>query len=183
MTEPQFDPNHFFNFDLARGEVRSRDDGRVLIVTESALAALIAIAVRSGDLTAVRELGNQLGKRASEQMGKLADELSPNVVVAHASSVVALYGWGGLRLERWGNAMVVEVEKLPPLDRENLAVAALLGGLFSTLGARDVACVPIEGTHRYVMVDPSIAEQVWGWSKSGDDLPAIIAKLAGLEKS
>lgn len=181
MTEPQFDPNGFFHFDLARGEVRSRDDGRVLIVTEAALSALIAIAVRGGDLTAVRELGNQLGKRAAAQMGKPIDELSPAVVVAHASGVVALYGWGGLRFERWGNAMVIEVEKLPPLDRENLAVAALLGGLFSTLGSRDVACVPIDGTPRYVMVDPSVAERVWGWSKNGDDLPTIIAKLSGME--
>jgi hypothetical protein len=181
MTEPQFDPNGFFHFDLAAGEVRSRDDGRVLIVTESALASLVAIAVRGGDLTAVRELGNQLGKRVAGQLGKPAEELSPNVVIAHASSAVALYGWGGLRFERWGNAMVIEVEKLPPLDRENLAVAALLGGLFSTLAARDVACVPIDGTPRYVMVDPSIAERVWGWSKSGDDLATIISKLSGME--
>jgi hypothetical protein len=70
------------------------------------------------------------------------------------------------------------VEQLPPLDHENLAVAALLGGMFSTLSSFEVACVPIGDSNRYLVVDPSVAEQVWIWSKNGDELPVIISKLA-----
>lgn len=141
------------------------------------------MAVRDGDLTAIRNLGNQLGKQIASQIGMSVNQTAPGVVMAHVSAAVALFGWGGLRLERWGDALILDVERLPSLDRENLAMAALLGGLFSTLCAREVACVPIDGTSRYLMVDPGVAERIWAWSKGGDDLPAIIAKLAASEAS
>jgi hypothetical protein len=38
--------------------------------------------------------------------------------------------------------------------------------------------VPVGSSYRYLVVDPSVAERVWVWSKSGDDLPAIVSKLA-----
>jgi hypothetical protein len=102
-------------------------------------------------------------------------------VLSHAAAVIALYGWGGLRFEQWGDALVLEVQELPPLDRDNLAVAALLGGLFSTLCGQEVACVPIGASGKYIMVDPAVAEKVWGWSKGGDDLAAIVSKLESEE--
>ena len=61
MTEPSFDPGGFFQFDLAKGSVRSRGGSRVLLVSESVLSPLINTAVANGDLTAVRSLGSQLG--------------------------------------------------------------------------------------------------------------------------
>jgi hypothetical protein len=61
-------------------------------------------------------------------------------------------------------------------------VAALLGGLFSTLCSTEVACVPITRTARYMMVDPRIAEQVWTWSKEGESLASITSKLAATQK-
>jgi hypothetical protein len=33
-------------------------------------------------------------------------------------------------------------------------------------------------TTKYIVVDPKIAETVWGWSKSGDNLATIAAKLS-----
>jgi hypothetical protein len=71
---------------------------------------------------------------------------------------------------------------LPPLDEDNLAVAALLGGMFSTLCGAEVACVPISHTTRYIMVDPRIAEQVWAWSKEGESLAAIAGKLMATQR-
>ena len=73
---------------------------------------------------------------------------------------------------------MLDVDGLPPLDEDNLAVAALLGGLFSTLSKSEVACVPVARTSKYVMVDPSVAEQVWAWSKGGENLAAITARLS-----
>jgi hypothetical protein len=66
------------------------------------------------------------------------------------------------------------------LDDDNLGIAALLGGLFSALAGRDVACVPASA-ERFVLVDPSIAEQVWIWSKEGSELPEIIGSLTASE--
>jgi hypothetical protein len=181
MSESQFDPNLFFQFDLAHGEVRARDGARVLVLSQDVLGPLIATAVRSGDLTAVRELGNQLGSYVKGHIGKDIEDSSPAVVLSSVASVMALYGWGRLQIEQWGAALVLQVEELPPLDKDNLAVAALLGGILSTLCSREVACVPVGSENRYLVVDPNIAERVWAWFKSGDDLATIISKLAVAE--
>ena len=178
MTESSFDPGGFFQFDLAHGAVRSRGGSRVLIVTEDVLAPLIRTAVSQGDLTAVRSLGSQLGALVSGSLGKNPGGAAPADVIGHAGSVMSLFGWGRLRLEQWGDALVLQVDALPPLDGDNLAVAALLGGLFSTLCGSEVACVPLARSSKYIMVDPSVAEQIWTWSKGGESLASIASKLA-----
>lgn len=178
MSDTQFDPGGFFQFDLAHGRVRTRGGARVLVLAENVLAPLIVTAVQSGDLTAIRQLGSQLGGIVAQSLPAPASTLPPQVVISHAGGVMSLYGWGRLKLEQWGGALVLVVEGLPPLDEENLAVAALLGGIFSTLCSAEVACVPMARTTKYIMVDPRIAEQVWTWSKSGDNLATIASKLS-----
>jgi hypothetical protein len=182
MTEPSFDPGGFFQFDLAKGSVRARGGGRVLVVAENVLAPLINTAVAQGDLTAVRSLGSQIGALVSSSLGASPAGLAPAQVIGHAGAVMSLYGWGRLRLEQWGDVLVLNVDGLPPLDEDNLAVAALLGGLFSTLCSTEVACVPIGRTASYMMVDPRIAEQVWTWAKEGESLASISSKLAATQR-
>ncbi|HEX7478241.1 MAG TPA: hypothetical protein VF331_10575 [Polyangiales bacterium] len=181
MTDTHFDPGGFFQFDLAHGRVRTRGGARVIVLAENVLAPLIMTAVQNGDLTAIRTLGSQLGQIVGQSLPGTANTLSPQIVLTHAGAVMSLYGWGRLKLEQWGGALVLVVEGLPPLDEDNLAVAALLGGMFSTLCAAEVACVPIARTTKYIMVDPRIAEQVWAWSKSGDSLATIASKLSSPE--
>ena len=178
MADGTFDPGGFFQFDLAHGAVRTRGGARVLVVSESVLAPLINAAVANGDLTAVRSLGSQLGSIVASSLGGPSGSLSPSEVLGHAASVMSLYGWGRLRLETWGDALVLDVDGLPPLDEHNLPVPALPGGLFPPLSKSEVACVPVARTSKYVMVDPSVAEQVWAWSKGGENLAAITARLS-----
>lgn len=182
MTETSFDPGGFFQFDLAKGAVRSRGGSRVLLVSEAVLAPLINTAVANGDLTAIRSLGSQLGSIVGSSLGGPVNAAPPSQVIGHAGAVMSLFGWGRLRLEQWGDALVLQVEGLPPLDEDNLAVAALLGGLFSTLCSTEVACVPISRSAKYVMVDPRIAEQVWSWSKEGESLASISGKLTTTQR-
>ena len=177
MADEGFDPGSFFQFDLAAGSIRSRGGGRVLVLSEKSLAPLISTAVGSGDLTAIRSLGSQLGTLVAASLGKPVNSLPPSEVIGHAGSAMSLFGWGRLKLEQWGDALVLNVEGLPPLDEDNLAVAALLGGLFSTLCTTEVACVPLARTAKYMMVDPLVAERVWAWSKSGENLASIASKL------
>lgn len=177
MADAQFDPSGFFKFDMARGSVRSKGGGRLLLLAEDVLAPLIVTAVNNGDLTAVRAMGSQLGMMVAQSLPGTAANLPPAVVMGHAANVVSLFGWGRLKLERWGDALVIEVDGLPPLDEDNLAVAALLGGLFSTLCKVEVACVPLAQSTKYLVVDPSIAEQIWAWSKGGESLSTIAGRL------
>jgi hypothetical protein len=176
-SEASLDPNAFFQFDLAKGAVRARGGSRVLVVSESVLSPLINTAVANGDLTAVRTLGSQLAALVASSLPGQANALSPGQVIGHAGAVMSLFGWGRLRLEQWGDALVLNVDGMPPLDDDNLALAALLGGLFSALCATEVACVPLGRTTRYMMVDPRIAEQVWNWSREGDGVSTIASKL------
>ena len=177
MTDAQFDPGGFYEFDLAHGAVRARGGSRVLILSENVLGPLITTAVSHGDLTAVRSLGTQLGTMISRSLKQPAPSLPTRLVVGHAASVMSLYGWGRLEMEQWGAALVINVDGLPPLDEDNLAVAALLGGMFSTLCGQEVACVPIARTTRYLMGEPVIAEPVWAWSKGGENLGTIVGRL------
>jgi hypothetical protein len=177
MNEPQFDPGAFFEFDLGRGSVQTRSGARVLVLSHDVVAPLVAAAVETGDLTAVRRLGREIGRHALESLGRSASELSPETVLGHASCVLSLFGWGSLRFERWGDALVAIGHGVPELDGEQLGAAALLGGLFSALAGRDVACVPADAG-RYILVSPEVAEQVWAWSREGAQLATIVDQLA-----
>lgn len=181
MAESRFELNGFFQFDLAQGSVRARGGERVLLLSEEVLAPLIATAVNHGDLTPVRSLGSYLGNLVEEALPGAPAALPIGQVVGCAGTVVALFGFGRLKLERWGDALVLDVDGLPPVDADNLAVAALLGGIFSSLCRIEVACVPLAPSTKYIMVDPTIAEQVWSWSKGGDSLATIAGRLGPMD--
>lgn len=180
-----FDPAGFFEFDLAGGEVRARSGNRVLVLSDTVVAPLVSAAVQNGDLTAVRRLGRHMGEEVASALGGEVGAQSPELVLGHAAAVVSLFGWGRLRIERWGDALCAHLDAVPHLDADHLAIAALLGGLFSALARQEVACVPVgpaDGASaggRFLVVDPHIAEQVWNWSRGGDDVPAIVGRLAG----
>ena len=172
-----FDPAGYFAFDLARGAVHTRHGERVLVLASDVLGPLVSTAVRQGDLTAVRMLGKRIGEDAARSLGGDVKSAAPESVITHANGMLALLGWGTLQLERWGHALALVLEGAPALDAERLGLAALLGGVLTSLGGRDVACVPVDGA-RFLIVHPSIAEAVWSWSKDGKELAAVVARLA-----
>ncbi len=171
-----FDPAGFYEFDLGQGNVRVRDGSRVLVVHDSVLGPLVAAAVRVGDLEALRALGRNLGATVSRSVPSVEDA-SPEAVLAQAAGAVALFGWGKLSLERWGDALIATLAHQPKLDPDDLGPAAVLGGLFSALAGRDVACVPLGEHAKYAVADPSVAEQLWTWAREGNDLPTIVGRL------
>lgn len=178
MDVPLFDPGGFYEFDLAKGQVRVAEGQRMLVLSSQAAAPLISAAVASGDLTSMRQFGRELAAQVLESLGTPAEGLTAEIVLGHATSVLALCGWGRLKLERWGDMLLAVLDGLPSLDRDNLAAAALLGGLFSSLSKQDVACVPLSEPGRFAVVDPSIAETVWSWSRAGDDAAQIASKVS-----
>ncbi len=174
--EPTFDPAGYYDFDLSSGAVKLRSGARVLLLSDNVLGPLVSSAVSNGDLTAVRRLGKQLGEEAKVSLGESPGKLTSDVVLTHAATVVALFGFGKLSLERWGDALVARIHEAPLLDENELGIAALLGGLFSALAQRETACVPV-GQSGFLVVDPGIAEEVWSWTQAGATLPTMIGRL------
>lgn len=174
----QFDPEGYYAFNMTRGEVHTRSGDRVLVLSGDAVGPLISTAVKHGDLTAVRALGRKVGEQALDSLGSGAMDASPEAVATHAGGVLAMLGWGRLHLERWGKALVVRVTGAPELDGPHLGMAALLGGMLSALGGRDIACVPVGNEGQFLVVAPSVAEQVWAWAKESPQIGAVVARLA-----
>ena len=182
MPDIRFDPADYYHFDLARGAVQTRSGKRVVLLTDEVAAPLLELAVQTGDLTAIRELGTELGQQVMQALGESSDRLPPETVVDHIAILLGLFGWGKLQLERWGPAVVVRIDDLPIMDSEHLGAAALLGGLLSKLLDAEVACVPLRGP-TFLVVDPSVAERVWTWSQQGADLTSILGRLAPSRES
>jgi len=178
MAEPSFDPGAFFTFDLRGGQVATRAGRRVLVLSDTVLAPLVGAAVANGDLTVIRRLGRHIGEEIRSSLGGATDDVPVDVVLGHLGGVLALFGWGRIHIDRWGDALVARIEQAPMIDTEQLALAALLGGLFSSVTGRDVACVPVGENVEFILVAPAIAETVWGWARAGENVAGIVARLA-----
>lgn len=176
MEQPGFDPGDFYEFDLARGAVRTRSGARVLVLSDGVVRQLVSAALQKGDLTALRSLGQEVGAQARASLGSTAD-LAPEVVLGHASGHFALFGFGRIRLDTWGDSLVVSVDGAPQLDGERNALGALLGGLFSALADQELACVPIGPDAQFMIVAPGVAPDVHQWAKQGADVATVVARL------
>jgi len=139
-----FEPSGFYEFDLAAGAVKTRSGERVLVLTDNVAGALVSSAAPE----VLRGFGAYLGAQArgsDDPAGK-----SPEDVLSAAANVVAIFGFGALRFERWGDALVLRLEGAPDAPMEHV-----LGGLLTGLGGREVACLKsTDGA--YVVVDPSV---------------------------
>ena len=134
------------------------------------LGPLVSTAARHGDLTAVRSLGKRIGEDAARSLGQRCPAR-----LARGRAQPRQRHAGAARL---GHAVARALGPRAGADApgrarrsiaDRLGLAALLGGMLTSLGGRDVACVPVGGT-RFVVVHPSIAETVWGWAKDGSEL-------------
>jgi len=180
MAKPesgQFDAAGYYAFDLQSGEVRTRAGRRVLILDCDAMGPLISTAVKHGDLTAVRTLGHKIGDQINGACGGAANGLGSQEVMASASAVVGLLGFGRLSLEAWGPAVVLKLEGAPDMDEERLGLAALLGGMLASIVGQDCGCVPVGGDGHFVVVDPKVAGQIWSWAQDGKPLASVIARI------
>ncbi len=157
--------------------MRTRGGGRVVVLAAEAVGPLVAAAVARGDLTAMRRFGRQVGAQVADSLGGEPAEAPAEVVLGHLRPLFALFGWGALRAERWGDALLLVVDDPPQLDEERLALAALLGGALSAASGRDVACVPLP-EQRFLVVAPAVAEQIWRWAHEGAGLLDILGRLA-----
>lgn len=173
----QFDPGSYYQFELSKGEVTSHKGRRMLVLSDSVLKPLVTAAARNGDLTPLRILGREIGEEVLSELDPKSVPMEE--IVGRLAAAISLCGWGKFGMSRWGDAMVVSLEHSPVLDADSLATAAFLGGCFSAIAAREVACVPLEKGAKYLVVDPTIAESVWGWARAGQPVAEVVGRLSG----
>ena len=172
----EFDPAGYWEFHLASGAMRTHGGQRVVPVPEDVLASLVAHAVHAGDAAALVRLGEHLGREVRNALGADAKGMTPEAVLGQAAAIVTLFGLGKLGMARWGDAVVVSLDGAPQVDASREASAALLSGLFSTLGGAKVACVPVDDT-RFVLVHPDAEGGVRALAKSGAKLADVVSQL------
>ncbi|MEM9068250.1 MAG: hypothetical protein AAGE52_07075 [Myxococcota bacterium] len=144
----------------------------MVVVTDNLLGALVS---SSTDFGALRRLGESLGEEAKRHLSDV-NGAAPEAVLAEAASALGVFGWGKLGFERWGDALVAILESAPQTTPD--VMEAVLGGFFSKIGERDIACVST-GEGRFLLVSPSVAQVVAGWAAAGEGLTTILGKLGG----
>lgn len=177
MEEPRFDPGAYYQFDLAQGQVRSRAGHRVVVWSDEVASALVSTALAANDTAALGRLGALLAAEVKRGLSNAAEE-SPEAVATHASGVLGLFGLGTLRMEQWGDALVVAIDGAPSLDSQHRALGAIVGGLFGALIGQDIAAISVGDDTRFLLVDRSAESAVSAWTKQGLDLGAIVSRLS-----
>jgi hypothetical protein len=179
MTAPSFDPSRAVRFDLRSGTVQASVSSELLmVVPAAAMGALLRQAPPAAAEAFGRALGSAVGARAATRMGA-PQSASIESFVTQLAGEAALAGLGLLGVERWGRALVVNVER-SPLDG-SLLVPILAAALEAAAG-RQVSCALLAHDDRVTRVFVSsedAVERLNGWLATGLAWGDALAKLQG----
>ncbi len=173
MPTSSFDPRDAILFDLKEGAVATRTGTQLVVVSAKAVGAFIAAAGAEGGVGILRTLGDTLGAEALGSLGKDPAEATFSEVFDHVAGWLRVGGWGRLRAETWGDALVVEFISATVNAR---AAERLLEGLFSQLTDHEIACAHVEGS-RFMVLEPTVAAEVRSRVRAGMRLGEIVAGL------
>lgn len=165
-------------FDLATGQVRAGEDERVVLVPPSALDDLASSVSLQAASRFSRAIGVAIGKRIARKLGSSDGVLGASVeaFVSELALSVAVSGWGSLRIERWGRAMVVAVEHTPVEDHR--LIADLVAGALEAAAGRVVHGVSLGGTVARVLVaSEGAAARARGWIAEGASEQDVLSRL------
>jgi hypothetical protein len=165
-------------FDLATGQVRLRDDERLVLVPPSALDDLASSVGVEAASRFARAIGVAVGRRAAQKLGSIEGVLGASLeaFVSELALEMAVSGWGSLSIERWGRAMVVAVEHAPVADHR--LIAALIEGAIEGAAGKAVHGVSLRGeVARILVVGEKTAERVRDWIAEGMSGQDVIARL------
>jgi hypothetical protein len=180
------------DFDLSRGRVERRasaegkdgQDDQVVLIPLAALAGLEKSAGWEVLKQLVRSIGVSIGRRAGARLGAARGVASASLeaVVSTLASEVAVSGWGALRLERWGRAMVLVIDHAPALPAG--ALAALIEGAIEAAAAREVHGVSLSperataSSARVLIASEKTAERARRWLIEGASESDVLGRLS-----
>ncbi|MSP25311.1 MAG: hypothetical protein EXR75_09140 [Myxococcales bacterium] len=199
-----FEPSGAVTFDLKRGRVNQGARCETLLVPAAALRELCAAVDARTRVRFVDAIGGALGRRVrerlaaavpadSEAQGTILD-VPFELVVEHLAGELALIGWGVLKVERWGRALILVV-KGSPLAVKHAAgdarsqaknpgdgvMAALLGAALSEASGDAVALVELPreagGATNMLAVHADAAAGIRARLDAGEPWAAMLAKL------
>jgi len=166
-------------FDLAKGQVRTGDGERLIVIPLSALDELAQSAGVPAANRFARGIGVAIGRRLANRLGSLdaVRDASLEAFVSALALEVALAGWGTLSMERWGRAMIVVVEHAPV--KEQAIVAALVEGAIEAAAGREAHGVALGGTGpaRVLVASEKTAARARVWTAEGVPGSDVIARL------
>jgi hypothetical protein len=174
------------DFDLARGRVDTGGDHRVVLVPVPVLSEMAKLAGLESIKEIARSVGVSFGRRVAAKLGS-GDGVTRSSLEGFVSSLaseIAVSGWGALRLERWGKALVLVVEHAPDLPTG--ALAALLEGAVEAAAAREVHAVALNGdggnaaaggVARVLLVGAKAAERARLWLAEGATERDVLGRL------
>ncbi len=163
------DPQHFYDFDLAKGVVTARGESRVAIIPDTLMRQLVSAANKSDEIAGMRAFGRVLGESANTDISAASAD-----VLGGLAGVWALAGLGILRAETWGPALALRAVDCP-IDGK--ALAALLSGLVSAASAQEVVCVAVGPDNDHLVLEASAAQAVEKWAMQGDSIGVAVGKL------
>ena len=174
---PRFDPTRAVIFDLARGQLRDDEGASRLNVPYHVLARLCEQAGPDAASDFGRSLGQELGRRVQERLGRVPGGAEIGPWVEHLGGQVALLGLGNVQLERWGRAMVFRGTGTPQ-GGEALLAHVFEGALHRAFG-RDVRVVRFgsDDDVAYLILSPRTAERAVQLQDVGQGLGQVVETL------
>jgi hypothetical protein len=126
-------PNSSISVDFAAGAVASGGTRQSVLAAET-LTLLLKSAREEVRAEAGRAIGTTVGSNAKASLAGAqlnADAAGPEQVLNHLAGEFALHGYGMLKLERWGQALLCKVENAPVED--DVFLGNMVGAAFSQL--------------------------------------------------
>jgi len=183
-----FDMSGALRFDLARGQVTMGGVAARVVVPVEALALLCRELPSDQLLNFGHSLGMEVGRRVSERLGTDLEAVSSEQMVDQLGGELALMGLGSLKVEFWGQAMVLGVQDSPlvfgdgnkPVDSGDRLLAAVLESALVRVTSRAVKVVPLarlDNLARLLVCNAGVKSNVEAWLNEGCHYGEALARL------
>lgn len=185
-TEPGLSPYHdYFEFRVGQGEIENRLGDRSVMLPQETFDALVSLSA-SHEQSALRaifvHLGWQMGRAVRLNLNSL-EQLPLDVAAERLATVLGMHGFGTLRLETWGQVLLVRRISVPvPAELSNELFESLLTGVLRELTSdSELECVGLGGSRGFLVSSRTTAADVRGALARGQSESEIINALAESE--
>ncbi len=173
------DLSNAVRFDLPSGTLHLSDNEKGLLVPASVLVTLLKSAAPDVRGHIGRDLGAHIGRSMSKRAGGAQALLDGGLEGAATmlAAEIAVVGLGTCAIERWGRALVVQVNG-SPIEATDFIASVVEGALMTATG-KTLACTTLSdaGGVRVLVASESAALRVRGWIEQGVSWSDALVRL------